>query len=186
MTPREKHLTDEHFYRYRAFLSTLNTTQATILLLLLQTGMRQDEVVRLSWTSFSLGEDPKVYVTASKASVSRWLPLDGLLAARCRDLPFVPAGITIGQLISNSNDPRAQKRAVRRAFHISLQLAIGDHRYSTHSLRHTFALRCLRAMENDILKVQLIMGHRSINSTARYLQYMRTQDLHADVLRAIA
>lgn len=190
MTPREKHLTDEHFYRFRAFLSQTETTQMTMLLLLLQTGMRQDEVVRLKWMNFSFGVEPRVFVEAAKDSVSRWLPMDGLLADRVKRLGLADAyfrsGGCLGDLISDARNSASQKKALRRAFHIALQLAIGDHRYSAHSLRHTFALRCLKAMGNDLLKVKLIMGHKSINSTARYLEYLRAEDLHADVLRAIA
>ncbi len=42
-------------------------------------------------------------------------------------------------------------------------------RIATHSMRKTFAERINRTLNNDIYKLQKAMGHRSIDSTARYI-----------------
>jgi site-specific recombinase XerD len=58
---------------------------------------------------------------------------------------------------------RALKKALTRA---SIQ---DKHLVSTHSMRKTFASEMNEAVEGNIYKLQKLMGHKDISSTARYV-----------------
>jgi integrase len=44
-------------------------------------------------------------------------------------------------------------------------------KFSSHSLRKTFAEECRRLFRGDILKIQNALGHSDIRNTIRYLSY---------------
>jgi site-specific recombinase XerD len=51
---------------------------------------------------------------------------------------------------------------------------------SPHSLRHTYAIRALRAGGN-VIAVQKLLGHASIATTQRYLDHLALGELRAAV-----
>ena len=60
-------------------------------------------------------------------------------------------------------------RQLNRAFHIALEAAEIDKRVSLHSLRHAFATHLLEQKE-DIRVIQVLLGHKKLDTTARYAQ----------------
>jgi site-specific recombinase XerD len=60
-------------------------------------------------------------------------------------------------------------RQLNRAFHIALTAAEIDKRVSLHSLRHAFATHLLEQKE-DIRVIQVLLGHKKLETTARYVQ----------------
>lgn len=48
--------------------------------------------------------------------------------------------------------------------------SIRDERLGTHSMRKTFAKNMYEALSRDILKLQTAMGHKSIDSTSKYIE----------------
>lgn len=53
-------------------------------------------------------------------------------------------------------------------------------RITPHSLRHTYAIRCLRAGGN-VVAVAKLLGDESISTTQRYVDHLATGELRAAV-----
>lgn len=60
-------------------------------------------------------------------------------------------------------------RQLNRAFHAARQSAEIHKRVSLHSLRHAFATHLLEQHE-DIRLIQVLLGHKKMDNTARYTQ----------------
>jgi site-specific recombinase XerD len=51
---------------------------------------------------------------------------------------------------------------------------------SPHALRHTYAIRCLRAGAS-VVAVSKLLGHAGIATTQRYVDHLATEELRASV-----
>jgi site-specific recombinase XerD len=55
---------------------------------------------------------------------------------------------------------------------------IAAKRVSPHTLRHTYALRTLRASRN-LMAVRTLLGHASVATTQRYVDHLELAELRA-------
>ena len=68
----------------------------------------------------------------------------------------------------NPIDPMSS-RQLNRAIHAAAEAADIDKRVSMHTLRHSFATHLLE-QKTDIRLIQVLLGHKKLNTTALYAQ----------------
>jgi site-specific recombinase XerD len=91
------------------------------------------------------------------------------LAARARDVMLPGGWLFPGQ---NPVNPLTT-RQLRRAFDNAKMAAGIDKRVSLHTLRHCFATHLLE-QKVDIRVIQVLLGHKKLDTTARYSQVANT------------
>ena len=127
----------------------------------LNTGMRLNEILTLSWDQVDL-ENRMITVLFTKNNRVRKIPINDTLLLVLRELKaqsqsrFVFTYARTNQPVTSNKT--AWKAALRRS-------GIAHCRF--HDLRHTFASR-LVAAGADLVEVKDLMGHASINMTVRY------------------
>lgn len=88
------------------------------------------------------------------------------------------------QLADDLDDAAGRPLSVRSLDDIVRKAAqraeITAKRISPHSLRHTYAIRCLRR-GHDVMAVSKLLGHANISMTQRYLDHFATAELRATV-----
>lgn len=172
-----KHLTDQEYQGFKAYLQE---HKHILLELLLRTGMRQGEAVEL--TEKNLTGDCITFQTDKRGKIRR-VPVDAEFMGRLRE--SLARVAKSGDLVAKASHD-SQCRMLRMEFERVARRYFGPmHRLSLHSLRHTFAVRMLRALNNDVLKVQQIMGHKDINATIAYLRYVQVDDYKDKILEAV-
>ncbi len=138
---------------------------AAAIRLLVLTGCRRNEIMGLAWANLDF-EAGEMRLTDSKTG-ARIVPLPPAAAAVLQDLPRVPGnpwvfpGHRKGTHQVNINDSwnRVRKRA-------------GLDGVRLHDLRHTFASRAL-AIGEGLPMIGELLGHRQVNTTARYAHLAR-------------
>jgi len=136
-------------------------------------GLRASEVVHLSVTDID-SERMVIHVEQGKGQRDRYAMLSPTLLKLLRawwlhahaHQQVLPGGwLFPGQ---NPVNPLST-RQLNRAFHMARVAAAIDKRVSLHSLRHAFATHLLEHHE-DIRVIQVLLGHKKIENTARYSQ----------------
>jgi integrase len=135
-----------------------------IVVFALNVGMRQDEILSLSWPDVDLFRRTAT-VMKSKNGEKRTIPLNrkafAVLKAKARGRE-----ITKGYVFASEVGTKILARNLHRAFCDAKGRAeIEDFRF--HDLRHTFATRLVQAGV-DLYKVAKLLGHKDIKMTQRY------------------
>jgi len=137
------------------------------------TGMRADEVCHMKVSDID-SERMVIRVDQGKGSKDRYAMLSPSLllllrhwyrAARAQRKMLPGGWMFPGQ---NPVNPLST-RQLNRAFHRALDAAEIDKQVSLHSLRHAFATHLLEQGE-DIRVIQVLLGHKKLDTTARYTQ----------------
>ncbi len=143
-------------------------------------GLRASEVVHLKVSDID-SQRMVIRVELGKGKKDRYAMLSPTLLALLRawyrharsQRMIIPGGwLFPGQ---NPVNPLST-RQLNRAFHLTLEAAGIDKRVSLHSLRHAFATHLLEQNE-DIRVIQVLLGHKKLETTARYVQ-VATKILH--------
>lgn len=125
-----------------------NKRDAVMIRLVADLGLRGIEVRNISTKDIDFIKKI-LFIKTAKRGVSRAFPAPAYLLNYARNID--------GQLFSMSK---------QRFWQIWQAWRPGD--YTAHALRHTFAMRLFKK-KKDIRKVQKALGHKSLNSTAVYL-----------------
>jgi len=132
-----------------------NKRNFLILNTLWKTGMRNSELVKLKKGDINF-EDKRIFIHQGKGKKDRWIPLEAtlgdLLSFYCSDMVKDTRIFPI---------TTAQIRNIAKRYR-------GDNHLTPHTLRHSFAVYCLKNGMN-IRSLQKILGHSDLATTAIYL-----------------
>lgn len=164
--PLVSYVTDDGL---RAMLGVCHDAQEqTILLTLAHAGLRRGELVSLEVGDVDL-DGRRLVVREGKGGSARAVPIVDELAGALRSYLQVRPDATTDALFLSRVQRRLTQTTLQRMFGRWLRDAgLKDRGYTLHSLRHGAATRWLRAGLN-IRDVQVLLGHESIETTARYL-----------------
>jgi site-specific recombinase XerD len=132
------------------------------------TGLRISEILALEIRDVD-GKAGLIHVRHGKGDRPRLVPLPQRLLTSLRDYWRLerPRGPLL--FPGQAPDKRLCPDTVRRAVHCTAA-ELGIHqRVTMHAFRHSFATHLLEDGE-DLRTIQVVLGHRSIRNTTRYLQ----------------
>ncbi len=157
---RTRYLTDEEEGRLMDALSTGEDRDR--ITVLLHTGFRRSELLRLRWRDVDFKGDVLTIPTA-KNGEARHVPMTSTVRAV---LSRRPRSLDTGALVFPNGEGHPDLRWAKKTVPRALRAAqIEDFRF--HDLRHTFASRL--AMEAvDLMTIRELMGHKSMTMTLRY------------------
>lgn len=141
----------------------------TIYITIYATGLRISEVIRLTAADINRRR-MVVQVRDGKGGKDRFIMLSEQLLGILRHY-WPMRGASSGNLLFPGEKPGepVTVRTVQRAFHDAAERAGLAGKITPHTLRHSFATHLLE-QGVDIRVIQQLLGHRNINSTARYAQ----------------
>ena len=192
---RERFLTDAEFDRLGQVLdevssngSQISAGAVTTIRLLMLTGCRRNEILTLRWEHVDLDEG-EIRIVNGKAG-SRTVHLSpsavGVLAA----LPSQPGN----PWVVPGAKPGTHMTDIDTAWR-SIRAKAGLHDVRIHDIRHTFASRAL-ALGEGLPVIGRLLGHRRVESTARYAHLARESiknsaervavDIAEDIFREVA
>jgi site-specific recombinase XerD len=146
-----------------------------IIQLLLQTGIKLGELTGLRLPDVELrGDGEGVLLVGGgnprcgDGNKCRQVPLNSLVCAALRDYLRVRPSLASAENLFLSQDGSCiSKRTVQRLIRVYTEAA-GLEGVSAHVLRHTFAVSTLEDTE-DLALVARLLGHRCLETTAKYL-----------------
>ena len=149
-----------------------NKRAIAIIYLLYSAGLRVSELISIKQAHFLSAKTTKSLLILGKGSKERTIPLLDIAIAAMKEYNDTKNLI---QIKSNWFFPSAKKLTShlsrQRVFQILKQLAemaeINVDKVSPHVLRHSFATHLLQG-GMDIISVQRLLGHQSINTTEIY------------------
>jgi len=135
-----------------------------IILFNLHTGLRQDELLSLTWNRVDVFRKT-ILIKETKNGKPKTIPLNktaiGILESRAKVV-----SIRSKIVFHSKSGTKIDKHNLRRAFVIAMEMA-GIEDFTFHGLRHTFATR-LAQSGVDLYKISKLLGHKDIKTTQRY------------------
>ncbi len=135
-----------------------------ILLTMYAAGLRVSEAVALKVTDID-NRRMVIRVEQGKGRKDRYVMLSPKLLGILRE--YWKAHRTEHWLFPGAKGRHISTEAVRHVCKLACRASGLKKNVTPHSLRHSFATHMLEA-DVDLRKIQLLLGHRSISSTARY------------------
>jgi len=135
---------------------------------MLATGMRISEVLALRVSDIERHQ-PIIHVRCGKGGHGRLVRCEPSLRRKLRAYwkVYKPTGYLFQRRPGGADAPM-QVATVNAALRRAAEKATINEQVSSHRLRHTFAITCLRG-GMDLVTLSKLLGHRCLSSTARYL-----------------
>jgi integrase len=138
-----------------------------VVIFALNTGMREGEIVDLSWKGGVDLSRKTITVLRSKNEEKRTIPMNATVFEMMREKGKVRQLLS-GQVFHLDCKPLTVYH-IQRFFKLACNEA-GIKDLHFHDLRHTFATRLVQAGE-DLYKVQVLLGHKGAAMTQRYAHH---------------
>lgn len=154
----------------RLFATTGNLKHRALLMTVYAAGLRVGEAVRLKVTDID-SDRMTIRIKQGKGNKDRYTTLSPCLLKELRGYweRYRPAE----WLFPGKLPDRPMPRDTAYTIYVKTQLKAGIHKPGgIHSLRHAFATHMLEAGV-DLRTLQVLMGHRSLMTTQRYLRVTR-------------
>lgn len=168
----------------RASKDILGGQAYAIMMLYLYTGMRREELLNQLWEDVDL-ERRLIRIQSSEDGEEGWIlkTRSARVVGIARKLvPVIQKLKRRGPYLIGDDRPLCIPRSMSRAFDAIVAAAELPENLSLHMLRHTYATHLLMQGE-DLRRVQYLMGHARISTTARYLHLIPKKDISEDRLK---
>lgn len=168
----------------RASKDILGGQAYAIMMLYLYTGMRREELLNQLWEDVDL-ERRLIRIQSSEDGDEGWLVKTRsarVVGIAKKLLPVLSKLKRRGPYLIGDDRPLCLPRSMSRAFDMIVSAAQLPENLSLHMLRHTYATHLLLQGE-DLRRVQYLMGHARISTTARYLHLIPKKDISEDKLK---
>ncbi|MHB9054220.1 MAG: tyrosine-type recombinase/integrase [Thermoleophilia bacterium] len=157
----------------------------SILLTFLGSGIRVSELAALSMDDINLGAG--AMLIKGKGNKERTVPIGGPLAEVIEEWlrirrKFIRDKQSDAFFVTKIMSGPSAHSVYSLVTRLAVRAKITDVRCSPHTLRHTFATNYMRN-GGDVVSLQKIMGHSSINSTLVYV-HLALNEVRADFERA--
>lgn len=154
--PPERYLTKDE---EKKLLAVCNPIMKAIIIMALHTGMRQNEILSLTWTDIFFDEN-YLLVRNTKNNKPRKLPLTKTLKEELLNLH------RWSEYVFTSPRTKSRYKDVKSSFSRAVKRA-GIAHITFHKLRHTCASR-LNEQGVDVITIQKILDHAELRTTQLY------------------
>lgn len=145
--------------------------------LLLYTGIRKGELLALKISDIDFTRN-NIFINGltSKSKHSRYIPLHFSLASHLKT--YLKERQKLGSstealIISTIKDKALTEHGLKHW--VNKYIKLSGVKFHLHRFRHTFA--CKLALENtDIITIMNVLGHRSVETTLRYLRSIKAEN----------
>ena len=152
------------FDEEKSLLNSCSEPLKSIVIIALNTGMRQHEILDLEWQNVDLSRKIATIIRSKNGEI-RSIPLNHrAFNVLCSGANLRP--LKSKYVFSSSAGTRIERRNLLRDFYKARKKAKLEN-FRFHDLRHTFATRLVQA-GIDIYTVSKLLGHKDIRMTQRY------------------
>jgi integrase/recombinase XerC len=137
-----------------------------VVVVLLNTGLRASELCGLKLSDLELSERRGRLHVRGKGDKARTVPLNAGVREALREWLSVRPAAADDRLFIGRRGPLTPSGVWRIVTKLARRAGLED--VHPHALRHTFATRLLREAGADLVTVAELLGHESVNTTARY------------------
>jgi integrase len=155
-----------------ALLGALDLNMACLVVLAVETAMRQGEIAALTWDNVRL-KDRSLFLPKTKNGDARTVPLSPAAIEALNTVPRRSEGKESVFGISGAGIDSAWGRARAAA---GIAGGWGDDALHFHDLRHEATSRFFERTDLDIMEIRAITGHKNLQMLARYT-HLRTANL---------
>lgn len=156
-------------------LEVCNSNAKLAIYLLLYTGQREIEVIKMKWTDIEERQGVRmIHVVQQKTGTKVWIPLHPVLGALLDETPRINAYI----LNTNRDERFASTSSLSGTIKSALRKSrLNDYSsYTAHGLRASAACELLEA-GNEIYLVASITGHKDLKVLQEYLSEINQEKL---------